>query len=77
MRQPPRQRRIAEATSKTGCEPETTPITSPVDIVMESVPELTASLLEGALADQEVDPMISTPAAPMPELEPSVQESRA
>lgn len=44
---------------------------------MESVPELTASLLEGALADQEVDPMISTPAAPMPELEPSVEESRA
>lgn len=57
---------IVEATPKTASEFEVAPITSPSDIVMGLILELTASLLKDMLADQDVGPLILTPATHVP-----------
>lgn len=67
---------MAEGTTEAVQEPagrsEPAPATSPADLVMESTPELTASLLGSMLADQDIGPSISTPAASVPKPEPFV-----
>lgn len=61
-------RRNGGGSVRTEGESEPASAASPADIIMDSIPELTASLLGSTLADQDMGPSISIPAASVPDL---------